>query len=139
MEKNLFFRGKNSSWKKLPTLIKGKVLVSGSTDFYRRLLLAVQLDSSLELRIIMSFYELSLFPLALFDDQGYPRVTTKSALLRALEKMNEEVSAVSQPPSSSRVLILDEMAILQHHPVSGSANFKELVESFLQRVARPGS
>ena len=90
------------------------------------------------LRTIISIYELSLFPLSFFDDQGYPRVTTKSALLRVLEKMNAAVSTASQPPSSSRVLVLDGMAILQQHPVSGSAIFKELVGSFLQRVARLG-
>ena len=125
--------------KKAKVSIGGKkVIVTGSSDLNRRLLLAVQLDSSLDLRTIISIYELSLFPLALFDDQGYPRVTTKSALLRVLEKMNAAVSTASQRPSSSRVLVLDGMAILQQHPVSGSANFKELVGSFLQRVARLG-
>ena len=77
--------------------------------------------------------------LALFDDQGCPRVTTKSALLRVLEKMNMPISTDPQPPPSSRVLILDGMAILQQHPVSGSANFKELVGSFMQRIARLGA
>ena len=114
------------------------MIVTGSSDFTRRLLLTLQLDSSLDLRNIISMYELSLFPLALFDDQGYPRVTTKTSLLRVLENMNAAVSTALQHPSSSRVLILDGMAILQQQPVSGSANFKELVGSILQRVARLG-
>ena len=59
---------------------------------------------------------------------------TKSVLLRVLEKMNSAVPTDSQTPPSSRVLILDGMAILQQHPVSGSANFKELVGSILRRV-----
>ena len=126
--------------KKAKVSIGGKqVIVTGSSDFTRRLLLALQLDSSLDLASIISSYELSLFPLALFDDQGHPRVTTKSALLRVLEKINAAVSTATQPSSSSRVMVLDGMAILQQHPVSGSTNFKELVGSFLQRVARLGA
>ncbi len=125
--------------KKATVSIGGKqVVVTTSSDITRRLLLAIQLDSSLDLRTIISSYELSLFPLALFDDQGYPRVTTKSALLRVMEKMNAAISTTSQPTSTSRVLVLDGMAILQQHPVSGSGNFKALVGSFLQRIARLG-
>ena len=44
---------------------------------------------------------ISVFPLALFDNQGYPRVTIKSVLLRVMEKMNVAVSTALQPPSSS--------------------------------------
>ena len=53
--------------------------------------------------------------------------------------MNGVVSIGLQTPSSSRVLVLDRMAILQQHALSVSRNFKELVESILQRVARLGA
>ena len=47
------------------------MIITGSSDFNRRLLLAVQLDNSLDLRTILSEYELSLCSLL-------PYLTTKA-------------------------------------------------------------
>lgn len=54
-------------------MLGGKqVAMAGTEDFTRRLLLAVQRNANLDLRSIISSYELSIFPLSFFDEQGDP-------------------------------------------------------------------
>ena len=89
------------------TLGGRQVGMAGTDDFSRHLLLAVQRNANLDLRSIISTYELSLFPLSLFDEQGDPRATAKSALLKIFEPMNRETEEFL---TSKEVLVLDGMA-----------------------------
>ena len=109
-----------------------KVMMAGTDDFTRRLLLAAQRNANLDLRSIIS-YELSIFRYSLFDEQGDPRMTTKSAILKVFEAMNGETADQSL---SKQVLVLDVMAELQQFSVGNAKSFHDLAVAFLDHLAK---
>ena len=89
-------------------------MMASKDDFTRCLLLAVQRNANFDLRSIISVYELSIFLLSLFDEQGDFRMTTKSAMFKVFEAMNDETTEQS---STKQVLVLDAEAQLQQFRV----------------------
>jgi len=96
-----------------------KMAVTGSVVFTKRVLLAVRRNASLGVRELMTKYELSAYPLALFDEHGDLRVTAKSALLSVFKPSCADITSTSS-------MILDGMALLQAFSVGGTKTFKEL-------------
>lgn len=110
--------------------------VAGSTDFMRRVLLGVQRNANLDVREFMVNYELSAYPLALFDERGDLRVMAKSALLNVIKPSCTDPTSPSCRTSSHQVLILDGMALLQMFPAGGVKIFNELCMAFFEMITR---
>ena len=113
-----------------------KTAVTGSTDFTRRVLLAVQRNASLDVKELMATYELTAYPLSLFDDYGELRVISKSALLNLLKPLNPNTTSITCKTPSYQVLIQDGLALLLMFPISGLKTFKDLCSAFFEMISR---
>lgn len=127
---------KNLVKKTIVAVAGEKMAVAGSTDFTRRVLLAVQMNANLDVRELMINYELSAYLLALFDEHGDLWVTAKSALLNVIKPSCTDPTSPSCVTSSHRFLSLDGMALLQMFPVGGAKTFKELCKVFFEMITR---
>ena len=84
----------------------------------------------------MATYELTAYPLSLFDDYGELRVISKSALLNLLEPLNPNTTSITCKTPSYQVLIQDGLALLLMFPISGLKTFKDLCSAFFEMISR---